>query len=132
MRWSRRVARAAADDDGHVQRRDELHQVQGLDLAETLGRDHCPLHDEHVEARLYGGPVVLDPLGREGCSGYDAPILYLLDAAEDQLLLDGLGVDVLHDPRSLRLGKARYLLEDGTGVLVARLQPLEVEDGEAP
>jgi hypothetical protein len=29
------------------------------------------------------------------------------------------------------LGQARYLLEDGTRVLVPRLQPLEVEHGEA-
>jgi hypothetical protein len=55
-----------------------------------------------------------------------------LHAAEDELLFDRLGVDILHYPRGLVLGQARYLLEDGTRVLVPRLQSLEVEDGEAP
>src|SRR5215212_808042 len=125
-----RVTRASPDDDGDVQRRHELHEVEGLDLArDVLGGDDRTLDDEHVEAGLDGCPVVaLDPLGGEGGGGYDAPVLYLLDAAEDQLLLDGLRVDVLHHPRGLRLGKARYLLKDRPRVLVARLQPLQVED----
>src|SRR3712207_8803064 len=48
-------------------------------------------------------------------------------AAEDELFFDRLGVDILHYPRGLVLGQARYLLEDGTRVLVPRLQSLEVE-----
>src|ERR687886_30293 len=130
----RRVARAPPDHHGHVQRRPELHEVERLHGSRyVLGGDDRPLDDEHVEARLYGGPVVaLDPLGGEARRGYDALVLYLLDAAEDQLLFDGLGVDLLHHPRRLGLGQARYLLEDRPGVLVARLKTLEVEHGQAP
>src|SRR5215218_8598680 len=130
----RRVARASPDDDGHVERGDELHEVEGLDGSrDVLGGDDRSLDDEHVQARLYRGPVVaLDPLGREGCRGYHALVLYLLDAAEDQLLLYGFGVDLLHHPRGLRLGQARYLLEDRTRVLVPGLQTLQVGHGQAP
>jgi hypothetical protein len=99
----------------------------------VLGRDHGPLDHEYVEARLYGRLVVpLDPLGRKGGRRYDAPVLYLLHPAEDEFLFDRLGVDVLHYPRGLVLGQARYLLEDGTRILVPRLKSLEVEYGEAP
>src|SRR3712207_2147476 len=51
-------------------------------------------------------------------------------AAEDELFFDRLGVDILHDPGGLVLGQARYLLEDGTRVLVPGLQSLEVQYGE--
>jgi hypothetical protein len=63
--------------------------------------------------------------------GYNAAVLDLLYAAEDQLLLDGLGVDVLHDPRGLSLRQTRYLLEDRTRIFVTRLQTLQVQDSEA-
>src|SRR3712207_2208459 len=110
----RRVARTPPNDDGHVQRWYELHEVQGVHgPRDVLGGDDRSLYHEHVQARLYGGPVVaLDPLGRQRRRGYDALILYLLDAAEDQLLLYGLGVDLLHHPRRFGLGEARYLLEN--------------------
>src|SRR4051812_7770606 len=96
-----------------------------------LGGDDGALNYEYVEAGLYSGPVVaLDPLRSEAGSGNNALVLYLLDAAEDELLLYGLHVDLLHHARGLLLRQARYLLEDRRGVLVARLDPLEVEDGE--
>src|SRR5215210_515540 len=119
----RGVARAAAHDYGDVQRRHELHQVQGLDRSrDVLRGDHRPLDYQHVEAGLDGGPVIaLDPLGRERGRRYDALVLYLLHATEDELFLDRLGVDVLHDPGRLVLGQAGYLFEDGTWVLVPRL-----------
>src|SRR5215208_376869 len=130
----RRVARAAADYNRNVQGRHELHQVQRFDgPGDVLGGDHGSLDNEYVEAGLYGRPVVtLDPLGRERGRRYDAPVLYLLHPAEDELFFDRLGVDILHYPRGLVLGQARYLLEDGTRVLVPRLQSLEVEYGKPP
>ena len=98
---------------------------------DVLGRDDRPLDDEHVEARLYRRPVVLlHALGREGGGGDDALVLYLLDAPEDKLFLDGLGVEFLHDPGGLVLGEARYLFEDGSRVLVARLYAFQVEHRE--
>jgi hypothetical protein len=75
--------------------------------------------------------VALDALGCEGCRSYDALVLYLLDATEDQLLLDGLGVDLLHDPRGLRLRETGYLLEDRPRILVPGLQALQIQDREA-
>ena len=119
----RGVARAATDDYRDVQGRYELHQVQRLDRpGDVLGGDHRPLDDQHVEAGLYGGRVVaLDPLRGERGRRYDALVLYLLHTPKDELFFDRLGVDVLHDPGGLVLGQARYLLEDGTGVLVPSL-----------
>jgi hypothetical protein len=88
----------------------------------VLGGDDRTLDDQNVEAGFYGGPVVaLDALGRERGSRYHTFVFDLLHAAEDQLFLDRLGVDVLHDPGRLVLGQAGYLLEDGTGVLVSGL-----------
>src|SRR5919202_3483232 len=96
-----------------------------------LGGDDRPLYDENIESRLYGGPVVtLDPLGGEGRRGNDALVLYLLDAAEDQLLFHWLGIDLLHHPCGLGLGQARYLLEDRSRVFIPRLQALQVQDGQ--
>src|SRR5215210_3365983 len=128
----RGVARAAADYHGDVQGGHELHEVQRFDgPRDVLGGDHGPLDDEDVQASLYGRSVVtLDTLGRERGRRYDAFVLYLLHAPEDELFFDGLGVDILHDPCCLVLGQARYLLEYGTRILVPGLQSLEVQHGE--
>ena len=75
--------------------------------------------------------VAFHPLRREAGGGDHTLILYLLDAAEDQLLLHRLRVELLHDARGLVLGQASYLLEDGSRILVPRLYPFEVQDGEA-
>jgi hypothetical protein len=103
---SRRVAGAAAHHNGNVERGHELHKVQRFDgLGDVLGRDYGTLDDEYIEASLDGRPVVaLYPLGGEARGGDHALVLYLLNAAEDQLLFNRLGVDLLHHPRGLVLG----------------------------
>src|SRR5918994_1009134 len=75
--------------------------------------------------------VAFDPLGRQGGGGYDAAFFDFLDAAEDQLVLDGLAVDLLHHARRLVGRQTRYLLEDGARILVPGLYAFEVEDREA-
>ena len=75
--------------------------------------------------------VVLDALRRERRARSDAGVADLRDAAADQLVLDRLGVDLLHAARRL-LGLERGdLLEVRLRVLVARPETFEVETREA-
>ena len=80
----RRVAGAPADHDGNVERGHELHQVERLyGLGDMLGGDDGPLYHEHIQARLYRGPMIfLHPLGGQGGGGDNALVLYLLHTPE--------------------------------------------------
>jgi hypothetical protein len=89
------------------------------------------LDDEEVGAGLLG--QLREPEGplRDGRDDdRRAPLLDLTDAPVDELLLDGLAVDRLDDPRGF-LGRGRDdLLDHLVGGLVARLDALQVEDGQ--
>ena len=99
---------------------------------DVLGRDHRPLDHEDVEPGLESGLVVLGHLlGGEGAAGDGAGGLDLLDPLGDQLGLDRLRVDLLHDPRGDLLRGRGDLVELLVGVLVAGPDALEVEDAEA-
>ena len=99
---------------------------------DVLGGDHGALDDEDVEAGLERDLVVaLDLLRGERRGGDDAVRLDLLDPPPDQLLLDGLLVDLLHLPRGLVAVERGDALELGLRVLVAGPDALEVQDREA-
>ena len=127
------VGGAAADDDGHVERRDELLEVERLgDRRDVLAGDDGALDHEHVETRLERDLVVLEhALGRQRGRDDDLLVLDFLDPLRDQLGLDGLAVDLLHLARGLLLGEGGDPLELRLGVLVAGEDALEVEHGEA-
>ncbi len=126
------VGSAAADDTGHVEVGDELLEVERLGLRrDVLRGDHRALDDEDVEPGLERGLVVLGDLLRgEGPAGHRAGRLDLLDPLGDQLGLDRLRVDLLHDPRGDLLGGRRDLVELLVGVLIPGPDALEVEDAE--
>ena len=63
-------------------------------------------------------------------AGDGAARLDLGDPLADQLGLDRLGVDLLHDPRRLVLGRGGDRLEPLLGVLEAGPDALQVEDAE--
>ncbi len=128
-----RVGGAAADDRRHRHLGDELLQVQRLDRGrDVFGGDHGALDDEDVEAGLDRHLVVLAHfLRRQRAADDGAAGLDLLDPLADQLGLDRLGVDLLHDPRRLVLGRGGDLLQQLLGVLEAGPDPLEVEHSEA-
>ncbi len=87
---------------------------------------------EHVEAGVERDlVVVLDALRRERRGGEHAAVLDLLDALGDELRLDGLLVDLLHRARRRVVGERRDAVELLVGVLIAGLDALEVEHGEA-
>ena len=126
------VGGAAADDARNVERGDELLQVERLGLGrDVLGRDHGALDDEDVEAGLERGVVVLRHLLRgEGAAGDDAVGLDLLHPLGDQLRLDGLRIDLLHELRGDRLGGRCDLIQLLVGVLIPGPDALQVEDAE--
>ncbi len=129
----RLVARAAADDRRDRLARDELLEVERLDhRRDVLGGDDRALDDEDVEPRLERDRVVLaHPLRRERGGGEHARGLDLLDALRDQLGLDRLRVELLHELRRLAGRRLRDALELLVGVRVARPDALEVEHREA-
>ena len=128
-----RVGGAAPDDAGHRGAGDELLEVERLrGRGDVLGRDHRALDDEDVEAGLERGLVVLADLLRGQRAGADGALgLDLLDPLRDQLRLDGLRVDLLHQPRRLAGRCRRDPGELLVGVLVAGPDALEVEDAES-
>ena len=130
---ARVVGGAAADDDGHVQGGDELLEVERLgDGGDVFAGDDGALDHEHVEAGLERDLVVAQhPLGGE--RGGDDHLLRtdLLDALRDQLLLDGLAVDLLHFARGLLARQRGDPLQLLLGVLVAGEDALQVEHGES-
>ena len=128
----RRVRGAAADDDRQLELPDELLQVERLGvLAHVLGGDDRALDDEDVELGVeHRLGVALGLLRRERGGGRDPDGLDLLDAGADQLVLDRLGVDLLHPQRGLLGRQLGDLFEERLGVLVPGPQPFEVEDGE--
>src|SRR3712207_8041611 len=66
----------------------EIYTLSLHDALPIFGRDDGALDDEDVEAGFNGGAVVaFHPLGREAGGGDHTLVFYLLDAAEDQLLL---------------------------------------------
>ena len=100
--------------------------------AHVLGRDDGALDDEHVEAGVERDLVVLlHALRRERRGGEHAAVLDLLDALRDEFGLDGLLVDLLHRARRRVVGERRDTVELLVGVLVAGLDALEIEYGEA-
>ena len=97
-----------------------------------LAGDDGPLDHENVEARVERDLVVAQhALGRQRRGADDSLGLDLADPLGDQLLLDGLAVDLLHLARSELLGQRGDPLELLLGVLVAGEDPFEVEDPEA-
>src|SRR5690349_20689783 len=104
-----RVARAAAEDDGHGDLAHELLEVEHVALArDVLGRDDRALDHEDVEPGVERDLVeLLDALRGQGGGGQDAVLLDLADALPDQLLLDRLEVDLLHLARRLLAWQAR-------------------------
>ena len=127
------VRGATTDERRDRNARDELLQVERLPVRrDMLGRDDCALNDEHVEPGLQGKLVVVaDTLRRERAGGEHARALDLLDPRGDQLRLDRAGIDLLEPPRRLVLRELGDALELGVGILVARVDALEVEDAEA-
>ncbi len=98
----------------------------------VLGRDHGALDHEDVEPRIEHQLVVaLDLLRRQRGGRDDAVRLDLGDPLGDQLLLDGLAVDLLHLARRVFAVERRDPLQLRVGVLVAGPDPLEVQDREA-
>ena len=128
-----RVGGAAAGDDRDRHLGDELLEVERLGLGrDVLGRDHGALDHEDVEARLERDLVEVGHAlrgERAGCD--DARFLDLLDPLGDQLGLDGLLVDLLHELRGAVGRRRGDPLELLVRVLVARPDALEVEDAQA-
>ena len=127
------IARAAAHHDRDRQLADELLEVEHVPLrGDVLGRDDRALDHEDVEPGVERELVVaLHALRRERRRGDDPLVLDLADALDDQLLADGLLVDLLHLARGLFAVEAGDPLQLRLGVLVARPDALEVEHAEA-
>ena len=103
-----------------------------LVLRHVLGRHDRALDDEDVELGLeHVLRVLLDALRRERRARRDARVLDLADALADQLVLDRLGVDLLHAARRLLGRQLGDLLEERLGILVARPEAFEVQAREA-
>jgi hypothetical protein len=75
--------------------------------------------------------VLADALRRQRRGDHDALGLDLADALREQVRVDRRLVDRLHLARGLLLGELRDAREDLVGVLVARPDPLEVQDRQA-
>ena len=129
---ARVVARTAAEHDGDRKLAHELLEVEHVTLArDVLGGDHGALHDQDVQPRVQRQLVpALDLLRGQRRGGDDAVRLDLLDALRDQLLLDGLLVDLLHLPGGLLALEAGDALQLGVRVLIAGPDALEVQHGE--
>jgi hypothetical protein len=127
------VGGTAADHTRDVERGDELLQIERLGLGgDVLRRDHGPLDHQDVEPRLERDVVVLGHLLRSERAADDRALtLDLLDPAGDQLGLERLRVDLLHHPGGNLLRSRCDLVELRVRVLVARPDPLQVEDPEA-
>jgi hypothetical protein len=127
-----RVGGAATDHGRHRHLGDELLQVERLDSRrDVFGRDHRALDDEDVDSGLDRDLVVVaDLLRSQRATGDGAALLDLGDPLTDQLRLDRLGVDLLHQPRRLVDGRGGDLLQLLLGVLEARPDPLQVEHAE--
>src|SRR5918996_1764972 len=126
------LRRAAADDDGNWQLRDELLQIEhGAVRRHVLGRDHRALNDEHVEARAERDLVVVaHALRREGAGCEDAGRLDLLDALAHEVGVDRFAVDLLKAARRLRRRQGGDALELLVSFGIAGEDALEVDDPE--
>ena len=129
----RLVRSAAADDYRDRQRRDELLQVERLAVrGDMLRRDDGALDDEDVEPRTDRRLVVVpNALRSQRAGSQHAGLLDLADSGGDQLLVDRRLVDLLHPGRRAPLRQLGDLVELAVGVLVAGVDPLEVEHPEA-
>ena len=110
-----RVRRAPADDHGDVERRDELLQVERLELRlETCSPETTVPWITRMSspASSTSVGVLLDPLGRERGARDDPARLDLLDPLADQLLLDRLRVELLHPAGGLLVGEPGDLVVD--------------------
>ena len=128
----RLVGGAAPHDHGDVERGDELLQIERLGTSgNVLGRDHRPLDHQDVQLGLQDVPRVAGhALGGKGRRRDDAGLLDLANAPDDELVLDALGVELLHATGGLLGRQVPDLIEDRLRVLVAGLEALQVEDGE--
>ena len=75
--------------------------------------------------------VLRHALRGQGSRRDDSPVANLAYPPNDQLLLDGFPVQLLHPPRGLVVGQRRDLVQHGLGVLVPRLEALQVEHRQA-
>jgi hypothetical protein len=97
----------------------------------VLSGYHGSLDHQDVELGLeHQARVRANPLRRERGRGHHPTLLDLADPLPDQLLLDRLLVELLHPPGGLVVWERGDLLEDRVGVVVAGLEPLEVQHGE--
>ena len=128
-----RVGGAAADHHRHRHLADELLQVERLGARRhVLGRDHRALDDEDVEAGLDRGLVVVAHALRRERGGRDhALVLDLADPLRDAgPRASARRRCAASPPVATSLGCCGDALELARGVVVARPDALEVEDGE--
>ena len=96
--------------------------------ADVLSAHHRGLHEEELGAGL--GDRLAELQGRQGGGTHrrDAAAgLDLGDALADQVLPDGLAVELLHQRYELLLAHRRDPVEHGVGVVVAALHALQVQ-----
>ena len=126
-------ADGVADDDRHRHLLAQLLEAQALEAAGAVtGRRDGRLDDEDVDARLDGERRQALGAGRRAGDGAERALsLDLADALADELRTHRLGVDLLEEGRDILLARGGDLLENAFGVVVARLQAVDVEDGQA-
>ena len=96
-----------------------------------LGGHRGAADDEQVHAGVENGLVqVLRALGRERARHGHAGVADLMETFDDELRLDGLGIDALEELGRLVFGAFRDLLEQRGRVVVARPQAFEVEHSQ--
>ena len=126
-----RVGRVAdRDRDRHVagERLERQRVVLGREVA---GRRHLALDEEQVRAVLGAErPEAARGGGRRGDRGLRTRGMDLIEPPRDELLADRLLVGLGEERPEVGVVGRRDPLEDRVGVVVARLDALEVQDGE--
>src|SRR5665213_1129369 len=127
-----RVVDTVAGDDGDVERRGQLLEVEVLvALADVARGEDCALHHEHVSTcLLHDGRAPLRTRRRGGDGAGAAGRLDLLDAQADEAVLHGSCVDLLEEHVDVLRRRLGDVVKDVAGILVARLHAVEVEHGE--
>src|SRR2546425_11166569 len=91
-------------------------------------REHGPLDDEHVRARLLGLLGALLGVGRHGRSrAVDARCLDRLDSIRDELRLNGFAIHLFEDRVDGSLVRGGYAIDDRLRICISRVDPVEVE-----
>ena len=127
------IGDAITDHHGQAHALAQLFEVQGglTFRTDVVGRHHRGLHKEEIRACFSDGLAETHRCHWGATHSGDAPLgLDVLNPFADQLLLDGLAVDLLHQRNKFRFADGGNAIQNRIGILVTGLNTLKVQNAK--